>query len=68
MDVGATNPANQIAWRQVAEQKYQRLMDDLQVEERKQKVEQLNTTLYVAKNNKIQLQSGKTPTNINFLV
>jgi hypothetical protein len=68
MDVGATNPANQIAWRQVAEQKYQRLMDDLQVEERKQKVEQLNTTLYVAKNNKIQLQSGKSPTNINFLV
>jgi hypothetical protein len=68
MDVGSTNPANQIAWRQVAEQKYQRLMDDLQVEERKQKVEQLNTTLYVAKNNKIQLQSGKSPTNINFLV
>ena len=68
MDVGATNPTNQIAWRQVAEQKYQRLMDDLQVEERKQKVEQLNATLYVAKNNKIQLQSGKAPTNLNFLV
>ena len=68
MDVGSTNPSNQIAWRQVAEQKYQRLMDDLQVEERKQKVEQLNTTLYVAKNNKIQLQSGKAPTNLNFLV
>ena len=68
MDVGATNPVNQIAWRQVAEQKYQRLMDDLQVEERKQKVEQLNATLYVAKNNKIQLQSGKTPANLNFLV
>ena len=67
MDVGATNPANQIAWWQVAEQKYQRLMDDLQVEERKQKVEQLNTTLYVAKNNKIQLQSGKAQNNLNFL-
>ena len=68
MDVGATNSVNQISWRQVAEQKYQRLMDDLQVEERKQKVEQLNTTLYVAKNNKIQLQSGKAPTNLNFLI
>tara|TARA_R100001163_G_C5060856_1_gene197715 strand:+ start:965 stop:1171 length:207 start_codon:yes stop_codon:yes gene_type:complete len=68
MDVGATNPVNQISWRQVAEQKYQRLMDDLQVEERKQRVEQLNTTLYIAKNNKIQLQSGKAPNNINFLV
>ncbi len=68
MDVGATNPANQIAWRQVAEQKYQRLMDDLQVEERKQKVEQLNTTLYVAKNNKIRLQSGKAATNLNIFV
>ena len=42
MDVGATTPVNQIAWRQVAEQKYQRLMDDLQVEERRQRVEQLN--------------------------
>ena len=68
MDVGATNPVNQISWRQVAEQKYQRLMDDLQVEERKQRAEQLNTTLYIAKNNKIQLQSGKAPNNINFLV
>ena len=68
MDVGATNPTNQISWRQVAEQKYQRLVDDLQVEERKQRVEQLNTTLYIAKNNKIQLQSAKAPTNINILV
>ena len=68
MDVGATSPANQMSWRQVAEQKYQRLVDDLQVEERRQKVEQLNTTLYIAKNNKIQLQSGKAPTNINILV
>jgi len=68
MDVGATNPANQIAWRQVAEQKYQRLMDDLQVEERKQKVEQLNTTLYISKNGRIEMQQAKASNNINFLV
>ena len=68
MDIGATTPANQVAWRQVAEQKYQKLMENLQIEERRQKVEQLNTTLYIAKNNKIQLQSGKAPTNINILV
>ena len=49
MDIGATTPVNQIAWRQVAEQKYQRLMDDLQVEERRQRVEQLNATMYIAK-------------------
>jgi len=68
MDIGATTPVNQIAWRQVAEQKYQRLMDDLQVEERRQRVEQLNTTLYISKNNRIEMQQAKASNNINFLV
>ncbi len=68
MDIGATTPVNQIAWRQVAEQKYQRLMDDLQVEERRQRVEQLNSTLYIAKSGKVEIQNTKAPSNINFLV
>ena len=68
MDIGATTPTNQIAWRQVAEQKYQKLMDDLQVEERRQRVEQLNTTLYIAKNGKVEMQQTKAANNINFLV
>ena len=68
MDIGATTPTNQIAWRQVAEQKYQRLMDDLQVEERRQRVEQLNTTLYISKNGRIEMQQAKASNNINFLV
>jgi hypothetical protein len=68
MDIGATTPVNQIAWRQVAEQKYQRLMDDLQVEERRQRVEQLNTTLYITKNGKIEMQQARAASNINFLV
>jgi len=68
MDIGATTPTNQIAWRQVAEQKYQRLMDDLQVEERRQRVEQLNSTLYIAKSGKVEIQNTKAPNNINFLV
>jgi len=68
MDIGATTPVNQIAWRQVAEQKYQRLMDDLQVEERRQRVEQLNSTLYIAKSGKVEIQNTKAPNNINFLV
>ena len=59
MDIGATTPVNQIAWRQVAEQKYQRLMDDLQVEERRQRVEQLNATLYIAKNGKVQMERAR---------
>ena len=67
MDVGATSPANQISWRQVAEQKYQRLVDDLQVEERRQKVQQLNTTLYIAKNGKVELQIASTRQNIVLL-
>jgi hypothetical protein len=68
MDIGATTPVNQIAWRQVAEQKYQRLMDDLQIEERRQRVEQLNTTLYIAKNGKVEMQQTRAVNNINFLV
>ena len=68
MDVGASTPTNQVAWRQVAEQKYQKLVENLQVEERRQKVEQLETTLYIAKNNKIQLEKARTETFINFLV
>ncbi len=68
MDVGASTPTNQVAWRQVAEQKYQKLVENLQVEERRQKVEQLETTLYIAKNNKVQMEKARTETFINFLV
>ena len=68
MDIGATTPTNQVAWRQVAEQKYQKLVENLQVEERRQKVEQLETTLYIAKNNKVQMEKARTETFINFLV
>ena len=68
MDIGATTPTNQIAWRQVAEQKYQRLMDDLQVEERRQKVEQLNATLYIAKNGKVQMERARQESAIIYLV
>tara|TARA_X000001382_G_scaffold78661_1_gene55210 strand:+ start:257 stop:463 length:207 start_codon:yes stop_codon:yes gene_type:complete len=68
MDVGASTPTNQVAWRQVAEQKYQKLVENLQVKEQRQRVEQLNTTLYIAKNNKVQLEKARTETFINFLV
>jgi len=68
MDIGAATPVNQIAWRQVAEQKYQRLMDDLQVKERRQKVEQLNATLYVAKSGKVQMEQARQESSINYLV
>ena len=68
MDIGAATPVNQIAWRQVAEQKYQRLMDDLQVEERRQRVEQLNATLYIAKNGKVQMERARQESFINYLV
>jgi len=68
MDVGATTPTNQIAWRQVAEQKYQKLMEDLQVDERRQAVENLKTTLYVAKSGRVEIQEGKSASQINYLV
>ena len=68
MDIGATTPTNQIGWRQVAEQKYQRLMDNLQVEEQRQRVEQLDSTLYISKNNKVQMERARQESLINFLV
>jgi hypothetical protein len=68
MDVGASTPTNQVAWRQVAEQKYQKLVENLQVEERRQRVEQLETTLYIAKNNKVQMEQARKENTINFLV
>tara|TARA_R100001015_G_scaffold16876_1_gene8867 strand:+ start:31 stop:237 length:207 start_codon:yes stop_codon:yes gene_type:complete len=68
MDIGASTPVNQVAWRQVAEQKYQRLMENLQVEEQRQRVEQLNATLYIAKNGKIQMDNARRENSINFLV
>tara|TARA_Y100001970_G_scaffold292881_1_gene436352 strand:- start:658 stop:864 length:207 start_codon:yes stop_codon:yes gene_type:complete len=68
MDIGATTPANQIAWRQVAEQKYQKLMEDLQVEERRQAVENLKTTLYVAKSGRVDIQEGRSASHINYIV
>lgn len=43
-------------------------MESTQREERRQRVEQLNTTLYIAKNGKIEMQRNKAPNNINFLV
>ena len=67
MDIGATTPANQVAWRQVAEQKYQKLMENLQIEERRQKVQQLNTTLYIAKNGKVELQIAAPQQSIDLL-
>tara|TARA_R100000988_G_scaffold80804_1_gene44153 strand:+ start:239 stop:445 length:207 start_codon:yes stop_codon:yes gene_type:complete len=67
MDIGSTTPTNQVAWRQVAEQKYQKLMENLQIEERRQKVQQLNTTLYIAKNGKVELQIASTRQNIDLL-
>ena len=68
MDVGASTPTNQVAWRQVAEQKYQKLVENLQVEEQRQRVEQLNTTLYIAKNNKVQMETVRKENFINILV
>ena len=68
MDVGATSPVNDISWRQAAELRYQKLMESTQREERRQRVEQLNTTLYISKNGRIEMQQAKASNNINFLV
>ena len=68
MDIGSVSPTNEISWRQAAEIRYQKLMESTNREERRQRVEQLNTTLYIAKNGKVEMQQTKAANNINFLV
>ena len=67
MDVGALTPANQIAWRQVAEELYQKLMENTQREERRQAVQNLQSKLYIAKNGKVEVQIANTRQNIDLL-
>ena len=68
MDIGSVSPTNEISWRQAAEIRYQKLMESTNREERRQRVEQLNTTLYIAKNGKVEMQQTRSANNINFLV
>ncbi len=68
MDIGSVSPTNEISWRQAAEIRYQKLMESTNREERRQRVEQLNTTLYIAKNGKVEMQQTRAVNNINFLV
>jgi|TARA_R100000084_G_scaffold98420_1_gene52512 hypothetical protein len=68
MDIGSVSPTNEISWRQAAEIRYQKLMESTNREERRQRVEQLNTTLYIAKNGKVEMQQTRAANNINFLV
>ena len=67
MDVGAITPANQIAWRQVAEERYQKLMENTQREERRQAVQNLQSKSYIAKNGKVEVQIASTRQNIDLL-
>ena len=68
MDIGSVSSTNEISWRQAAEIRYQKLMESTNLEERRQRVEQLNTTLYIAKNGKVEMQQTRAANNINFLV
>tara|TARA_R100001594_G_scaffold37272_2_gene67402 strand:- start:4148 stop:4354 length:207 start_codon:yes stop_codon:yes gene_type:complete len=68
MDIGSVSSTNEISWRQAAEIRYQKLMESTNREERRQRVEQLNTTLYIAKNGKVEMQQTRAANNINFLV
>ena len=68
MDIGSVSPTNDISWRQAAEIRYQKLMESTNREERRQRIEQLNTTLYIAKNGKVEMQRTRASNNINFLV
>ena len=68
MEIRSTTPPAQPSWRQAAEIRYQKLMESTNREERRQRIEQLNTTLYIAKNGKVEMQRTRASNNINFLV
>jgi len=68
MDIGSVSSSNDISWRQAAELRYQKLMENTQREERRQAVENLKTTLYVAKSGRVDIQEGRSASHINYIV
>jgi len=69
MEIRSTTPPAQPSWRQAAEERYEKLMESTQRENRRRVSGNAELMLYIAKSGKVQVEDSRTrPNNINFLV
>ena len=69
MEIRPTTQPAQPSWRQAAEERYEKLMESTQSENRRRVSGNAELMLYIAKSGKVQVEDGRArPNNINFLV
>tara|TARA_Y100000004_G_scaffold118628_1_gene133313 strand:+ start:48 stop:260 length:213 start_codon:yes stop_codon:yes gene_type:complete len=69
MEIRPTTQPAQPSWRQAAEERYEKLMESTQRENRRRVSGNAELMLYIAKSGKVQIEDGRTrPNNINFLI
>ena len=68
MEITPTIQPAQASWRQAAEERYEKLMESTQRENRRRVSGNAELMLYIAKSGKVQIEDGRTrPNNNNFL-
>ena len=69
MEIRPKTQPVQASWRQAAEERYEKLMESTQRENRRRVSGNAELMLYIAKSGKVQIEDGRTrPNNINFLI
>ena len=69
MDIRQTTQPVQTSWKQTAEERYEKLMETTQRENRRRVSGNAELMLYIAKSGKVQIEDGRIkPNNINFLI
>ena len=69
MEIRPTTQPVQASWRQAAEERYEKLMESTQRENRRRVSGNAELMLYIAKSGKVQIEDDRTrPNNINFLI
>ena len=69
MEIRTTTQPVQASWRQAAEERYEKLMESTQRENRRRVSGNAELMLYIAKSGKVQIEDDRTrPNNINFLI
>ena len=69
MEIKPTTQAIQPSWRQSAEERYEKLMESTQAENRHRVSGNYEMLMYISKSGKVQIEDSRAkPNNINFLV
>ena len=69
MEIRPTTQPVQTSWKQTAEERYEKLMETTQRENRRRVSGNAELMLYIAKSGKVQIEDGRIkPNNINFLI